>query len=314
MVFVAVKHVSRYSSIMRSTQVTAACSIRALCWLLMVLLALTAAGICAASVQAKTSTMSHWRFMVGTWTCTHYEPGYTVTSTIAATMVGPWLKMSENTRAAMGQPAKSSEEFWSYDDLNHRWVIISIDSLGNYSTGESKAGPTAAIQTYSDAFPEDPNDGPTTLRFLSKSEYVVDATWTEKGRKMSYHTVCKTATENSAPAPTGIPATPAPTPSTELGAAAPTFGVLVDLSGNKPTSSSQFAAGTSWGIAWSYDCREAPKGATFSVSVQGGRAEPLIAPQNENEASITYYHDAGDFYLRIDSRCAWHVRAFNQGQ
>jgi hypothetical protein len=57
------------------------------------------------------------------------------------------------------------------------------------------------------------------------------------------------------------------------------------------------------------------RGAEPSFSLRVGGAAIFVAPVERSDKHATatvYIHQAGMFYLTIDTPCSWHVRAFNQ--
>jgi hypothetical protein len=113
-------------------------------------------------------------------------------------------------------------------------------------------------------------------------------------------------------APTALAAyaTPVGAPSVSAAAAATT---IYESEGTGSKTSKPFAVNASWAIAWSYDCSKAPKSAAaFAVTVQGGSPESAISPTGPSGIDITHFHDAGTFYLNIETGCTWHVRVFSE--
>jgi len=144
-----------------------------------------------APVTAASSASTRLQSLVGSWSCTSKGTMGTTTSTSTASMVGDkFVKFAGTVPAAGKRPAHTSEGFLGYDATKQQWVYLEVNTLGEYSVAKSNAAPTAMTQTWVDAYPVDPNDGPSTLRFTSPTSYTLDAAWKENGKAMSSHSVC----------------------------------------------------------------------------------------------------------------------------
>jgi Protein of unknown function (DUF1579) len=154
------------------------------------LIALVSLITSGTAANAATTT-ARLQAMTGSWSCTYQGPMGSSTSTSTATMLGDhWLKFQESSPAMKDRPAHTGETFFGYDSTKAQWVVMGVNTLGEYFALKSSASPDAMTQTWTDAYPVDPNDGPTILKFASNSAYTLDSTWTEKGKKMSSHQSC----------------------------------------------------------------------------------------------------------------------------
>jgi hypothetical protein len=153
---------------------------------------ITLVSLIASTAGANAATASaRLQAMTGSWTCANQGPMGASTSTSTATMMGNnFLKFQENSPAMKGRPAHTGETFLGYDPTKSQWVVTGVNTLGEYFMLKSSAAPDAMTQTWTDAYPVDPNDGPTIVKFTSNSAYTIDSNWTEKGKKMSSHASC----------------------------------------------------------------------------------------------------------------------------
>ena len=144
-----------------------------------------------APVTAASPASARLQSLVGSWSCTQKGSMGTQTTTSTASMVGDtFVKFAGNVPAAGKRAAHTSDGYLGYDATKHQWVYLEVNTLGEYFVSKSDAAPTAMTQTWVDAYPVDPNDGPSTLHFTSPTSYTLDSAWKEKGKAMSAHTVC----------------------------------------------------------------------------------------------------------------------------
>jgi hypothetical protein len=87
---------------------------------------------------------------------------------------------------------------------------------------------------------------------------------------------------------------------------------LLDVSHAGSLTTGAFTVAPEWAIWYTYDCTRSKGGAGFVVTVQGGRFEEPIVAHDLQGSSTSYYHDAGTYFLEINSRCRWRVKVSNQ--
>jgi hypothetical protein len=86
-------------------------------------------------------------------------------------------------------------------------------------------------------------------------------------------------------------------------------------SGTKTTQT--FTVGDEWDLAWSYNCANFSDGrGNFIVSIQQ-KGGGITAPAGVNELgthgdSTEHYHDAGTYYLVMNSECDWAVKVVDR--
>jgi hypothetical protein len=96
---------------------------------------------------------------------------------------------------------------------------------------------------------------------------------------------------------------PAPRPST----------TLLDVQGTGIHTTQWFHAPSEWKIAWSYDCTAFGYRGNFSVDLWSGPTSLVDGVSNVlgmRGSGMTYEHQGGRFYLKINSECNWHIRAY----
>jgi hypothetical protein len=114
-------------------------------------------------------------------------------------------------------------------------------------------------------------------------------------------------------APLGIALpTPEPTPTpTATPAPPPPPVVAFDRKGSGAASTSTFSVSSEWTLAWSYNCGSFGSRGNFIVSIYSsdGSTNPGDGPNQigESGSSTESYHQGGEYYLEINSECAWHV-------
>jgi hypothetical protein len=115
-----------------------------------------------------------------------------------------------------------------------------------------------------------------------------------------------------APTPTTVPVpSPAPTPPNVF----PEGATVFETRGTGSRTTLPFSASGTWGLTYSYDCAQ-QRDVEPSFALRIGGAAIYLAPIQRSERHATdtvYVHQSGMFYLQIDTPCAWHVKAFNQG-
>jgi hypothetical protein len=87
--------------------------------------------------------------------------------------------------------------------------------------------------------------------------------------------------------------------------------VLLDVTGTGIKSTNKFTTSGDWDLNWSYDCSNFGSSGNFSVVLYGQNSSDMKGiPVNElgaKGADVSHQHDAGTFYLEMNSECAWHV-------
>lgn len=91
--------------------------------------------------------------------------------------------------------------------------------------------------------------------------------------------------------------------------AAPKSVKLLDVTGNGIKQTASFTAGEEWTISYRYDCTAFGQSGNFAVTIMDkdgfvGLAANQIGAKG-TDASVQ--HQAGRFYLEINSECSWHV-------
>lgn len=126
----------------------------------------------------------------GTWKCMDSSSARkgVVNYTDTATAYGKFVKFAGLYPAVNGQPADNFENFLGYDGKLHQWVFLNVGSAGDYGIGKSTSSGMSQM-SWVDGFPVDPNDGPTIVS-ISSSRIVADGSSTQKGKKVTTHTVC----------------------------------------------------------------------------------------------------------------------------
>jgi hypothetical protein len=77
-------------------------------------------------------------------------------------------------------------------------------------------------------------------------------------------------------------------------------------------TSQWFRAPTEWRILWSYDCSAYGSRGNFILDVYAGPNNVVDTAANAlgtRGNGTNYEHQGGRFYLKINSECAWHVKA-----
>jgi hypothetical protein len=125
-----------------------------------------------------------------------------------------------------------------------------------------------------------------------------------------------TASSAATPAitpPSSAGAAPAaqPSPSQALVQSAEPGTTLIQIAKMGSLTTSNFSAGSTWAIAWQFDCSKAAGDDTFTMTLRGGAAyqEP-IEKSGQNGSGTTHFHEPGDFYVEVETKCSWHLRAY----
>ena len=128
--------------------------------------------------------------LVGKYSCTMTTPRGTLSFTKTATTLGDqWIRFDDTIPAQIGRPAVTAGGLAGYDIKQHQWVTLYYDSLGTYSVAKSSAAPDAMTQTYVDAYPVDPSDGPTVLTW-GKNRITADWSIAMQSQKIPLHMLC----------------------------------------------------------------------------------------------------------------------------
>ena len=134
--------------------------------------------------------MQSMSYLIGTWHCTERSTAGNGTETDTITSMGAqWVRYA-STMSGMGQPLHTEDGYLGFDSQRRQWVFTSVDTLGGYQVSKSSDSPSAAVQTYTEAYPITPTDGPYIIHKLSDTKYTTDTTWLQNGKKMSAHGVC----------------------------------------------------------------------------------------------------------------------------
>ena len=151
-----------------------------------VVILLTSAGADSAA-EPPVSWKQVVQSWVGSWSCVTTGPNGTNTWSETASALGPhWIRFDGYFHA--GKPI---EALIGYDTKRHQWITIFVSSEGesNYGVTRSSAPQGSMKQTWVDAYPVDPSDGPYTMA-MTKSGYVETAAVTVKGHKGVIRDVC----------------------------------------------------------------------------------------------------------------------------
>jgi hypothetical protein len=84
--------------------------------------------------------------------------------------------------------------------------------------------------------------------------------------------------------------------------------VLLDVSGDTQKTTQKFTAGGDWDLEWHFDCAgEASNLSITSYKGDGSYDDLLLNVVKAKSDDVTHQHQAGTFYLVVDSSCPWHV-------
>ncbi|HVN68033.1 MAG TPA: hypothetical protein VMU38_00060 [Candidatus Binatia bacterium] len=133
------------------------------------------------------------RSWVGRWSCTKTEAGQpTEQWSQTTTLYGAkWLKSTGTYPAEKSRPAADFETVLGYDSDMHQWVTVTFISDGGYGIDRSASPASAFTQSWVNAYPADPKFHPSVTLTMMKNRYTVDASYTEKGRRVSFHWDCR---------------------------------------------------------------------------------------------------------------------------
>ena len=121
--------------------------------------------------------------------------------------------------------------------------------------------------------------------------------------------VAKTSATENVPPIVSKPVPPPPTVQTPQ----PTTVLCISGSGTKSTQ--MFTVGDNWTLNWNYDCSNFGEQGNFQVSAYdsgNSSEEDAINPVNElgkSGSDTEYYHQAGTYYLQVNSECNWSLTA-----
>lgn len=86
----------------------------------------------------------------------------------------------------------------------------------------------------------------------------------------------------------------------------------LELAGSGNKSTEKFTVGAEWTVEWSYECSE-QIGALgmFWMWPRGNDEKTLLpvmsTPATAKAGDTQHYHEAGEFYLDIQSNCDWNI-------
>jgi hypothetical protein len=146
---------------------------------------LLAAGALSAAGAAP-AQMESLQFMVGTWNCTTTVGAMTIVENETIAAQSPQWLHGSGTSTMNGQP--SSEDFYiGYDTARSQWVLVSIESGGQYGISTS-VSPSLSPSTWSAAYPAMGGTGVFTR--VSDRQYAVDFSQMMNNKVMTSHQVC----------------------------------------------------------------------------------------------------------------------------
>ena len=142
----------------------------------------------AASADSAATIVSS---QVGSWNCTIGAPGAKAQQLVIvwAPYGEDWIRGSVDVPAYGTLPAHKADFSFGYDARQKIWVSVYTDSLGAYSVAKSTAPPTSRTMTFTDAYPIDPDNGPSIVTFGNQAS-TIDSNWTTSGKKYSSHERC----------------------------------------------------------------------------------------------------------------------------
>ncbi|HTA38905.1 MAG TPA: hypothetical protein VK760_07510 [Candidatus Acidoferrales bacterium] len=141
----------------------------------------------AATSTASAAIPDGLQSFAGNWSCVLKSGGSTYLSSAANAVWGSWIKEEITFPAQMGQPASVGTAYLGYDAGTHNWIYNEIDSVGEYFITKS-ASPQVSNSSWTSAFPVAGDS--SAIRVASRSEYTVDGSYTENGKKSSFHQTC----------------------------------------------------------------------------------------------------------------------------
>jgi hypothetical protein len=92
----------------------------------------------------------------------------------------------------------------------------------------------------------------------------------------------------------------------------PVGGILLDVQGSGVHTTQWFHAPAEWKISWSYDCSAYGSRGNFIVDLWSGPTSLVDGVANtlgSRGNGMTYEHQGGRFYLKVNSECNWHIQA-----
>jgi hypothetical protein len=145
---------------------------------------LSANAVRAAASSQQASVQS----LVGTWSCvSHSSDNKTYKETDVDTMYGQWLRIASTYPAAYGVPAGTGQSFFGYDAKAKRWILVGIDTAGEYYVNYSNSTNFDGSQ-WADGFPN--MHGSAVVHMMS-SQYTVDSKGPgASGKVVTSHLVC----------------------------------------------------------------------------------------------------------------------------
>ncbi|HEY9084651.1 MAG TPA: hypothetical protein VIN40_01715 [Candidatus Tyrphobacter sp.] len=147
---------------------------------------LLASGAASAAVPPQ---MASLQFMVGTWNCTTTAGPTTIAEAETIVAQNPLWLHGSGTITSTGQPV--SEDFYvGYDARRSQWVLITIDSNGEYGIATSVT-PNLSPSTWISAYPAMSGmTGTGTFTKVSDRQYTVDFSQTVNNKVIGSHEVC----------------------------------------------------------------------------------------------------------------------------
>ena len=87
---------------------------------------------------------------------------------------------------------------------------------------------------------------------------------------------------------------------------------LGKISGSGTTTTQKFTAASDWDLNWSYDCSNFGNQGNFQVMIYNGDGSlsfqnALVNQLGKSDSGVEHYHNAGTFYLEVNSECKWTV-------
>jgi hypothetical protein len=89
-----------------------------------------------------------------------------------------------------------------------------------------------------------------------------------------------------------------------------THTILLDKTASGINKTTSFTAASDWEISWFYDCSGFGSNGNFQIYVYNGDGTLSDLAANElgpKGSNITNEHQAGTYYLDMNSECDWHV-------
>jgi hypothetical protein len=143
----------------------------------------------AAVIESPSTIVSS---QVGSWDCTISSPGAKEDEQLVivwAPYGKDWIRGSVDVPVFGSRPAHKADFSFGYDVRQKLWVSVYTDSLGSYAVAKSNAPPTSRKMTFTDAYPIDPENGPSVVNFGAQTS-TIDSSWTAGGKKYTSHEAC----------------------------------------------------------------------------------------------------------------------------